>query len=343
MRNEGDSNDPKRQKTEQDDAERPVEFDEDDIAYQLAAMGESYGLDPGEYGNSGEQGEWEEGAEGLPFTEEDAVALFEDMLDDRNVSPYTPWEKLIEPRSAILSDDRYTALSSTHARKKAWVDWSRKRLQRLKELRDRQEKLDPRIPYLSFLRQYATPKLYWPEFKRKYKKESVMKDTKLSDKDREKLYREHINRLKLPHSTLESDLLQLLRSIGPAGLNSSTNLSSLPSQLLTDLRYISLPTHTSDAIISDFIEKLAPAPEGITGHAETDEDSAKKVADRKRRAEALRDRERRVQEEKVRTEKEIKAGKWQLREREKELERANTSGKEGIRGMLNEMGGQGPT
>jgi hypothetical protein len=45
--------------------EGPVEFEEDDIAYQMAEMhvGEEYGLDPGEYGDDQEE-EWEEGAEG---------------------------------------------------------------------------------------------------------------------------------------------------------------------------------------------------------------------------------------------------------------------------------------
>lgn len=41
----------KRPKTEDGDDQQPVEFNEDDIAYQLAAMGEDYGLDPGEYGD----------------------------------------------------------------------------------------------------------------------------------------------------------------------------------------------------------------------------------------------------------------------------------------------------
>jgi hypothetical protein len=48
------------------------------------------------------------------------------------------------------------------------------------------------MPYLEFLQRNATPKLYWPEFKRKYKKEPEMRDSKLSDKDREKWYRDYI-------------------------------------------------------------------------------------------------------------------------------------------------------
>ena len=189
---EDDPNPSKRQKTEDaDNPDQPVEFNEDDMAYQLAAMGQDYGLDPGEYGGDGE--ELEEGAEGLELTEEDSSALFRDMLNDYNISPYTTWETIIEG-GQIVEDDRYTVLPNMKSRKEVWGEWSRERIQQLKEQRETEEKKDPRIPYMAFLQKYATPKLYWPEFKRKYKKESEMRNTKISDKDREKWYRDYVTR-----------------------------------------------------------------------------------------------------------------------------------------------------
>lgn len=182
----------KRQKTEENETDQPVEFNEEDIAFQLAAMGQDYGLDPGEYGELEGQ-ELEEGAQGLPLSEEDASALFKDMLDDHRVNPYKPWEKLIEA-GHIIEDDRYTVLPNTKTRKEIWAEWSRDRVQTLKEQREKEEKKDARIPYLAFLQAKATPKLYWPEFRRKYMKEPEMRDTKLSDKEREKWYRDYINR-----------------------------------------------------------------------------------------------------------------------------------------------------
>ena len=189
----------KRQKVDEPNAEdQPVEFNEDDIAYQLAAMGQDYGLDPGEYGAGEEDEAWEEGAEGLALTEEDSLALFNDMLDDHRISPYTPWETLISGGSGIIDDERYVALTTMKARKEAWQAWSRERISRLKEQREREEKKDPKIPFFAFLEKNATPKLYWQEFRRKFKGEREMKDSKVSDKDREKWYREYINR-KLCH------------------------------------------------------------------------------------------------------------------------------------------------
>ncbi len=189
---EGDEAAAKRQKTEEGGAEQPVEFDEDDIAYQLAAMGQDYGLDPGEYGGV-EGEELEEGAEGLPLSEEDARALFKDMLDDHHINPYNPWDKLVE-EGRIIEDDRYTLLPNMKTRKEVWGEWSREKMQKLKELREKEEKKDPLIPYLAFLQAKASPKLYWPEFRRKYMKEPEMRNNKLSDKEREKWYRDYINR-----------------------------------------------------------------------------------------------------------------------------------------------------
>lgn len=187
-----DENAAKRQKTEDEAVAQPVEFNEDDIAYQLAAMGQDYGLDPGEYGDP-EGEDLEEGAAGLPLSEEDASALFKDMLDDHHINPYKPWDKLIED-GRIVEDDRYTVLPNMKIRKEVWDEWSRNRIQKLKEQREKEEKKDPRIPYLAFLQDKATPKLYWPEFRRKYMKEPEMRNTKLPDKEREKLYRDYINR-----------------------------------------------------------------------------------------------------------------------------------------------------
>jgi hypothetical protein len=196
-----------------DDAEAPVEFGEDDIAYQLAAMGEDYGLDPGEYGSPGE--DWEEGDEGLPLTDVDAVCLFRDLLDDRRISPYTPWDALIADQSetSIMNDNRYTVLPNMRARKEAWEAWVKDKAAQIQRDRLAMNKLDPKIPYLAFLDTKATPKLYWPEFKRKYKRDPELNDRKLSDKDREKLYRDHINRLKLPDSARKADLISLLKSM----------------------------------------------------------------------------------------------------------------------------------
>ncbi|KAF2860538.1 hypothetical protein K470DRAFT_216889 [Piedraia hortae CBS 480.64] len=206
--------------------QQQVEFGEDDIAYQLAAMEEN--------NNDDDEGDGE-----------DAVQVFQEMLDDYQISPYTTWETIIGDTSAdsILNDERYTALSSMKARREVWTQWSKNAAARLQELKKGIEKEDPRVGYLALLDEKASPKLYWPEFRRKYRRERAMTNREMSDKEREKLYREHIKRLKLPESTRRADLVALLQSLS---VESETQLRH---ELLAHLHYISLPPATRDNIV----------------------------------------------------------------------------------------------
>jgi hypothetical protein len=309
---------------EESQEDGPVEFGEDDIAYQLAAMGEEYGLDPGEYGDDQEE-EWEEGAEGLPLSEEDAINLFRDMLDDHRISPFTPWDKIIadESEDSILLDDRYTILPTSRARKEAWELWTKDKAAQLREERAKMEKLDPKIAYLAFLSEKATPKLYWPEFKRKFKRDAEMNDRKLVDKDRERLYRDHINRLKLPESTRKADLITLLKAQPLSALNKSSTKDSLPHQVLGHLHLISLPPNVRDPIIERHIASLPPAPEADEGEWSEEQRAAeeKKRAERRKREAAMAERERQVNEEKHRAGREEAQARRSLREEQAELAR----------------------
>lgn len=321
----------KRQRTAEpgpaEEEDQPMEMGEDDIAWQLAQMEELEAM-------GGDQGDYEDEEEGLPLTDEDCKALFKELLGDMHFSPFTPWDKVLE-NEALYEDERYKALPTMKARQECFSEWCKERAQYLKELKALQVQKDPRIPYLAFLHRHATPKLYWPEFRRKFKKEAEMRDTKLPEKEKEKLYREHIKRLSLPSSTLKSDLSTLLKSLPLSSLNNSSTLDTLPEALLADLRFISLPERTRDSMVETYISTLPPPPEG--GEAVSAEEIAaneKKRAERERRERALAERERRVRDEKRKQERELAYGKGRLREGEEDIERALRVGKEGLRGHL---------
>lgn len=325
----GDEHATKRQRTGEsvDDEGQPVEFDEADIAAQLQAMGADYGLEAGEY-DDGNMDEWPEGASGVELTEEDTKGLFKDLLNDYRINPYSPWEKLVE-EGKIIDDSRYTVLSTMRERKEVWEEWSREKIKELQEQRAKQEKTDPKISYLALLHERATSKLYWPEFKRKYKREPAMKDLSLPDKYKEKLYREHINRLKLAPATLKSDLAALLRSVPISQLNNQTLPSHLPSQIVTDLRYISLDANTRDALVEAYIQTLPPPPDDPEAAA-NDEAAQKTLEQRRKRERALQDRENAVEEEKRRQEKKLQYSRAMLRDEERELQAAMEVSKKGL-------------
>lgn len=301
------------------------------MEYQLAQMGEEYGLDPGEYGATGEE-EYEEGAEGLPLTEADAEALFRDLLDDFHINPFTTWENVIE-EGRIIEDSRYTAPTNMKTRREIFSRWSSDRIKEVRERKQKQEKQDPRIKYLAFLQEYATPKLYWPEFKRKYRKDPEMKDSQLSDKDREKFYREYISRLKQPESTRKSDLSALLKSVPLHALNRSSNLEALPTQIITDIRYIALSPKVRNPLIEAYISTLPPAPEEQLT-AEQQEDLERRRREREKREKALAEREKKVEEEKRRQRGDLMRGKNLLRDGEAEIAEAMRVRKDGLRSYM---------
>lgn len=315
--------------------EAPVEFGEDDIAWQLEAMGQDYGLDRGEYGD-GSEGDWDDGAEGLPFTDEDAANLFRDLLDDYRISPFTPWEKIIADASeaSMLNDDRYTVLPTMRARKEVFDTWAKDKAAQIKQERAAMEKQDPKIPYLAFLHDKATPKLYWPEFKRKFKREAEMNDRKLSDRDREKLYRDHISRLKLPESTRKADLLNLLKTIPLKALNRDTRFEALPQQLISHLHYISLPRSARDATIASYIKNLQPAPEDGDLNDEQRMEDEKRREERKRREQAMEERQRKVDADRRRAEKDEARARRDLLGEERELQRAMAVSNRGLQSQL---------
>ncbi|KAF1982130.1 hypothetical protein K402DRAFT_448869 [Aulographum hederae CBS 113979] len=328
----GPSKRPRTESQGPEDPDQPVEFGEDDIAHQLAAMGAEYDLDPEDYDGGGE---WDQGEGGLELTEEDATALFRDLLDDFRINPFTPFDSVIE-NGAIIDDDRYVALPNMNARRRVYDIWSGDKIHELKKRREAEEKRDPRLPYIAFLDQKArSAKLYWPEFKRAHRKEEIMRTTKFSDKDREKLYREHMKRLVLSQATLKSDLAALMKSLPLKSFNCSTTLATLPIPLIVDLRFISLAPSIRDPLVEAFISTLPPAPtESDNEEEEEDEEVMTRKAERDRREQALRERENKVEEERRRQRRELGAGKAMLREEEREIQEAM---RRGLRGDV-EMG-----
>ncbi|EPS42012.1 hypothetical protein H072_4007 [Dactylellina haptotyla CBS 200.50] len=282
----------------------PVEFTEDDIDWQLGAMAEQYGL--------GEEDM--EGNEDL--APEDGAFLFKDLLDDLQINPYSTWESEM-PK--LVEDGRYTTLPTTKLRKQVFSDWCQERIAVIKAEKEKEIKKDPRIAYLNFIEANATPKLYWPEFKRKFKKEPEMKDSKVSDRDREKYYRDYISRTKTSVETRENDLRKYLRTV--KDLTRRTDIDNLPTSVSCDIRFVAVPKDRRDSIVLDHIRTLPD-------DAGTAESSSRDALEKQRRA--LQDREEAVRREQFYNSKDIARGKEALRETEMEIKRAMNVGKEGL-------------
>ncbi|KAL5600889.1 hypothetical protein BROUX41_005728 [Berkeleyomyces rouxiae] len=319
----------KRSRTEELQDYGTVEFTEEDIMLQLQAMGEG-GLDEEQY----EGGEWQ-GMEQEKLSEEDAKALFWDMLDDFKISPFSPWDKLIDD-GKVIDDPRYTVLQTTKARKECWDAWTREKIRIQKERRATEEKQDPKLAYISFLSKHASTKLFWPEFKRKHRKEACMTDRNLGDKEREKLYREFVSRLKMSQSQRKADLILLLKSQPLAILNNSANPTNLPTELRAHMKFISVEPAIRDPLVEAFIQALPPPPQGddSAGDEPVDEATIKAREARQKREKALRDNEQRAEFEKRRQRRELEHSKHALSQGHMELEAAMQVGKHGLQSQL---------
>ena len=286
----------------------PIEYTEDDIAWQLQAMAEEHELDP-------------EDLEEPELDPEEGANIFKEMLSEYSLNPYSTWE-LELPK--FVNDHRYTVLSTTKDRRDIFNDWCRERIAELKAEKARQKQIDPRIPFWSFLQSNANPKYYWAEFKRKHRKDPEMKDSKLSDKDREKMYRDYLSRMKTSGTLREADLKKLLNTTH--GLSSRTALTGLPDSIVADVRYVVCPDESRDRIIKDHLRTL---PEEVV-----DEAVRKEREEAARREAALRDREFQVRRQQASTRYDDERARMLLREEEAALERASRVGKRGLAGHL---------
>jgi hypothetical protein len=116
-------------------------------------------------------------------------------------------------------------------------------------------------------------------------------------------------------------------------LNRSSNLEALPSTIITDIRYIALPTKTRNPLIEAFISTLPPPPEEQMT-AEQQEEHDRKQREREKRERALAEREKRVEEDKRRQRGDLLRGKHLLREGEAEIAEAMKVRKDGLRGYM---------
>lgn len=323
----------KRQRTEEPADEGPVEFGEDDFAAQIAAMDE-YAVDADAYDNNDEANQVD--LEHEPeLSEEDAVQLFHDLLFDYKISPYSSWDKIIED-GKIIPDSRYLVLSTMKARREAFDAWSRLRIREIKEARASEVRKDPRGSYLQFLLEKAPPGgegknklLYWPEFKRKHRKEEVMRDhSRLSEKEKEKLYRDYIARLKTPVQARQGELTALLKAQPLSILNRGTTVpDNLPSVVCTDVRFVVLDPKIRDPLVQAYVQSLPPASkegEQKRQRCEVGEVNEMKKAqlDREKRQRALKEREEAVAARKKREQHTLSRERAFLRQEEREVEAA---------------------
>ena len=121
-----DSEEDEDEYPEEDKEEAPVEFTEEDIAYQLAMMqGENYQEDQMQ-----EEEELDDNAK---------RQIFISLLEDKEINPFNTWENEM-PK--MVQDPRYSMLRNTKQRMEIFGEWARARIALIKEEKEHEVKED---------------------------------------------------------------------------------------------------------------------------------------------------------------------------------------------------------
>jgi hypothetical protein len=130
-----------------------------------------------------------------------------------------------------------------------------------------------------------------------------------------------------------------------SALNRDSTLDTLPSALLTNLKYISIPAKVRDTAVEKHIFSLPAASEVPNEGLSPDEQAEldKKKDERRKRETALAERERQVQEAKRKQDAVLRHERELQHEEAAQLERARRVGKEGLLGYLEGEAPEHPT
>ena len=111
--------------SEADPDEIPVEFGEEDIAYQLALLQNEYG-----------EAEMEEEEELNPAA---VRQIFISLLEEKDINPFNTWE-IEMPK--MVGDPRYSMVKNTKQRMEIFAEWARAKIALIKEEKAQETKED---------------------------------------------------------------------------------------------------------------------------------------------------------------------------------------------------------
>ncbi|KAI7864351.1 hypothetical protein BDF14DRAFT_1884378 [Spinellus fusiger] len=182
------------------------------------------------------------------LTEEECIEVFTQMLTEKDISPYSTWEKEL-PK--LIGDRRYALVQQHSKRKNLFNNYCRLLAQQNKARKSSEEN------YSDLLEEHANEKMYWEDFRRKVKDDERfrgMRETKL----REIMFKEHIKKLRQNkgNSTKqkEEEYMTLLRT---SNLSVGMRWRDAKRILEHDKRYQAIEIKTKrEDLFRDYLETL---------------------------------------------------------------------------------------
>ncbi|ANB14401.1 DNA replication protein Dre4 [Sugiyamaella lignohabitans] len=198
------------------------------------------------------------------LTNQERLSIFYSLLEDFSINPFGVWEVEL---NKVLDDDRYDILESNSARSDAFDKWAALKIREQKlqheelstKTQDSTEDIikkmvedSPVGRFLSLVRRKYKEKYFYVDFKRKYRNEALFDIPELTDKDKEKIYREYASYKKKP----QNDQITLVKEFLSSKIKHSSDLSKLTDTLFNDVRFYIVPDDQISKLVDETLLKL---------------------------------------------------------------------------------------
>ncbi|KAG7527712.1 hypothetical protein FFLO_06660 [Filobasidium floriforme] len=256
---------------------------------------------------------------------DEGKALFKSLLYEKDISPFAPWETSLP---LFINDPRYVLLPSEKLRQEVYEDYCREvaRNRRLGKTKpagtssspsttagETSGKKDPEREYKSLLRaEVKSTRTIWEDFRRAWRKDRRFFDYGKDDKQREKVFRDHLRELgerkRADAKRAERDFMDLLREHDE--IKPDSDWLQVKRGMTSDPRYDAVGSSSLRAeLFQRHVKSLGAQAE--SSRTETPEEvAARKARERKEKAQAsLRERQQQVQGEKMRLERDVQKSK----------------------------------
>lgn len=125
------------------------------------------------------------------ISDQQRQTIFSQLLDAYDVNPYKTWESALH---LVIDDPRYDVYDSSKQRSEAFDVWARIKIAQIRQAKQTQPEASssdaPASLFIKFIQANYSKKLLYIDFKRKFRKQPEFSKSQLSDKDKEKLFRE---------------------------------------------------------------------------------------------------------------------------------------------------------
>lgn len=256
---------------------------------------------------------------------------------EKDISPFAPWDTSLP---LFINDPRYILLSSQKDRREVYEEYCRdvgrqRRLNKTSAVSGaavKERKANPEKDYKALLREDVTStRTRWDEWRRKWKKDRRFYGFGRDDREREKLFKQHLKELgestcpryhftrlskaldpqeqsslmntgkRADAQRAETDFFELLSE--QPNITSSSLWTEIKKSLSSDPRYDAVGSSTlREELFQSHIRKLASSSTGETA----EQAAERKLAERKAKQEAsLRERQQAVGIQKEQVEKDV--------------------------------------